>query len=434
VVSDRMVGPEGDVRQGSTADAVTADVARRLQVRLDRVLDRLHLDRTADPELLAGARRMRRDSETLLLLCGADPGARPAGPRGLGDLLDEVAGTAPLHVSLREVVAVQLQPDAALELLHVLGELVDHVATAHPGAGLTASARTQGWYAGDQGVVVELLVNSLRPTPGPPARPAVAEQLARRSRAGLELRRSEGASGPLLSVHCPPSALVVEESAWSSVAPLSAPLPDPLAPHGSGHTTNGNGHTNGHTNGHGNGNGNGHSTANGYASAVTGTFPGYRPSASSQVDELFGPLVHLPMEPADDRSSTPIFEAIASAWFREDQPDSAQPRRPDPLDPSQPIEPMDWETPHDREWRDATARMNRPDPLPSTPNGLPRRRPGDQLVPPRRRRADDGSVPGFERAERVPDRVRDRLSTYQRGLNQGRHRAPGTDRDEGSAW
>jgi hypothetical protein len=33
--------------------------------------------------------------------------------------------------------------------------------------------------------------------------------------------------------------------------------------------------------------------------------------------------------------------------------------------------------------------------------------------------------------ERVPDRVRDRLSTYQRGLNQGRHRAPGEEQD---AW
>ena len=138
---------------------------------------------------------------------------------------------------------------------------------------------------------------------------------------------------------------------------------------------------------------------------------------SSHVDELFGPMVDLPYQSTGEASGTPIFEAIASAWFREDQAAAAAPA-PDHHD----VEPLDWESPSDIEWRAAAARANQPEPLPSTPSGLPRRRPGNQLVPPPRSR----TAPADEPAERVPDRVRNRLSTYQRGLRQGRHRAPGT--------
>jgi hypothetical protein len=150
--------------------------------------------------------------------------------------------------------------------------------------------------------------------------------------------------------------------------------------------------------------------------------PAYSPSSSSQVDELFGPLLDLPLEPIDDRYATPIFEAIASAWFREDE-SGAGPGRAGP---------MDWKTPQDDEWREAAARAARSEPAPpTTSSGLPRRRPGDQLVPPPRsteRNGQNGSQHAGP-AERAPDRVRDRLSTYQRGLREGRHRAVGSEGD-----
>ncbi|MFD1516130.1 hypothetical protein [Pseudonocardia yunnanensis] len=147
-------------------------------------------------------------------------------------------------------------------------------------------------------------------------------------------------------------------------------------------------------------------------------------SSSPPVDELFGPLLDLPQEPMDDRFSTPIFEAIASAWFRDPEPEQDDDGSGGAVNGSGPV---DWESPSDREWREAAARAARPEAASgTTSSGLPRRRPGDQLVPPPRPQ-DPNPV-----TERVPDRVRERLATYQRGLRQGRHRAPGAE--EPDAW
>jgi hypothetical protein len=182
-------------------------------------------------------------------------------------------------------------------------------------------------------------------------------------------------------------------------------------PNRAGHGV-GNGAGNG---GNGNGNGNGYADPpSGYGdpfgspTSLTGpSMPAYQPSRSSGVDELFGPLLDLPIEPMDDRFATPIFEAIASVWFRDDEPAGNEP---------------DWETPNDAEWRAASERAaSEPQPESMTSTGLPRRRPGGQLVPPP---LSGRPVPVAGPAERVPDRVRDRLSTYQRGLRQGRHRNP----------
>jgi hypothetical protein len=132
-------------------------------------------------------------------------------------------------------------------------------------------------------------------------------------------------------------------------------------------------------------------------------------------------MVDLQQENVEDEDGTPIFAAIASAWFREDRTE------PEPAATAGSAGgPLDWETPSDTEWREAAARAAQPDPLPSTPSGLPRRRPGTQLVPPPRSQTPPSSEP----TERVPDRVRNRLSTYQRGLRQGRHRAPGPEAEQ----
>jgi hypothetical protein len=152
---------------------------------------------------------------------------------------------------------------------------------------------------------------------------------------------------------------------------------------------------------------NGYGDPFGSSSSLTGpSLPAYQPSRGSGVDELFGPLLDLPIEPMDDRFATPIFEAIASVWFRDDDPAGNEP---------------DWETPNDAEWRAASERaVSEPRPESLTATGLPRRRPGGQLVPPP---LSGRPAPVAGPTERVPDRVRDRLSTYQRGLRQGRHRS-----------
>jgi hypothetical protein len=167
--------------------------------------------------------------------------------------------------------------------------------------------------------------------------------------------------------------------------------------------------------------------------------PTFSSASSSPVDELFGPLLDLAHDPADELVATPIFEAIASAWFREDGTEGGGAQEgAGSRNGVATVDPPDWETPSDSEWRAAAARAARSEaeqaePLPLTATGLPRRRPGNQLVPPPR---SHGPGPEQGPSERVPDRVRERLSTYQRGLRQGRHRAdpPPSDPGDPAAW
>jgi hypothetical protein len=430
----------GDRRGG---DDAAAGVARRLQARLDRhiwLLERLHSEPLyPEPpglsELQDTARRMRRDTESLLLLAGEEPGTTSAGPRRLGDLVADAAALAeePRRVEVRPAPAALVEPAAAVEFVHVLAELVDHVTAVYPGAAIELLTRVE---PGNGGATVDALVEgAARHDPdglGGRRAAAAAEQLARRSRHGVTLRRPPGGppptgSGLVASVHCPPAAITVE-----APPPMPLPTPEPvvdrtglssLSAYEFGFDAGGlNGHAANGTNGSstpvpsaGGESGNG----NGRASVSFDDAPTYSPSSSWQVDELFGPLLDLPLEPIDDRYATPIFEAIASAWFREDE--AGAPGGSGPLD---------WQTPQDDEWREAAARAARPESeLPTTSSGLPRRRPGNQLVPPPRTTEPTGrnGTQHATPAERAPDRVRDRLSTYQRGLREGRHRAVGSE-------
>ncbi|OLT14365.1 hypothetical protein BJF78_02830 [Pseudonocardia sp. CNS-139] len=407
------------------------------------------------PELLDTGARMRSDTESLLLLTGHDPGVRATGPRRLDELMGDAAALLEEpRVAVGGAPDAMLGSAAALEFLHVLTEVVDHTATAHPAAHLEMVGRVESG-----GVTVDVLVD------GPPhadpdsaAASAAAEQLAQRSRHGIAVHRPLGGPPPsgaglVASVHCPPAAVTVTEpdvlNARTNPRNQAYPGLGNGLGNGSGNglgggldTASGNGLGNGLGNGplgnglglgswtgglgtgppNGNGLGNGHGNGNGHAPLDAPSAPAYSPSSSSQVDELFGPLLDLPLEPLDDRYATPIFEAIASAWFRAGE--TGRPAEGGPLD---------WETPQDSEWREAAARAARSDaePGPTTATGLPRRRPGNQLVPPPR---SQSGLPSGGAGERVPDRVRDRLSTYQRGLRQGRHRAPNEDVGGSEEW
>ena len=397
----------GPADRGDTRgrDDAAAGVARRLQARLDRQLwllerlqsEQLHPEPPGLPELQDTARRMRRDTESLLLLSGSEPGARSGGPRPLGDLVADAAAAAeePRRVDVRPAPSVLVAPAAAAEFVHVLAELVDHVTAVYPGARVELvshlESRADGPGTGGKGATVDAIVDgAARHDPdglGGRRAAAAAEQLARCSRHGIALRRPVGGppptgSGLVASVHCPPAAVTVQEppppppppprarvatgwrrTTWatSSWAPSSwavSPTVGPRAavsttavstaagPRMAGSTTagsrtagsttagsrTGGSRTAGSTNGNGNGIGNGRAAGGTNGSspppepsngAVRPSLsfdetPAYSPSSSSQVDELFGPLLDLPLEPIDDRYATPIFEAIASAWFRED--------------------------------------------------------------------------------------------------------------------
>jgi hypothetical protein len=462
------VGRQGSTRWPDRWDGVApqrpsgyeaaADVARRLRARLDRqlwLLDRMRTEQLYPepaglPDLVEASRRMQRDTESLLLLCGQEPGSRDNAPRRLSDLLSDAASAAeePHRVDVRHAPAATVSAGAATELLHVLAELVEDVTVVYPGAHLDVASRIES-----RALVVDVSVDG-----GPHHDPdgldgrgvaVVAEQLAQRSHYGISLHRPlAGAprtgSGPVASVHCPPAAITLD-------AEPASLLSDPLLTigHGgigslgngstqlgigSGLLSNGSGVADNGTGHFGDGSGSGLAdNGSGYfgngsgrpdvAPPVEPQEPMYSPSASSQVDELFGPLFDLPLEPLDDRYATPIFEAIASAWFRDPEPAAELEERGGQTNGD---DPLNWESPNDSEWQAAAARAARSDPEPVTPSGLPRRRPGNQLVPPPR---VQGTIPA---GERVPDRVRERLATYQRGLRQGRHRAPGSE--EPDAW
>ena len=148
--------------------------------------------------------------------------------------------------------------------------------------------------------------------------------------------------------------------------------------------------------------------------------PAYAPSggpvrsADDEADVLFGPLSSSLRDRMRESGPSPIYEAVASAWFIEG------PDTPGGDDGDGP--PADWSTPSDAEWRAATERAARPavEQYQSTAAGLPRRRPGTQMVAPPRH---GPPAPAAGPREREPERVRERLAVYQQGLERGRHRA-----------
>jgi hypothetical protein len=434
---------------------VSVDVLRRLRERVDRnvrLVDRMRADPLAPeppglPELIETARRMRHDAETLLLLAGIDGGPRPGAPVRLSALLDEAvdATEEPMRVDVRGGPNATVEPGAAIELLHVVAEVVDHVTAIHPGARIEVGCRIEA----TGGIAVEIrTASTTRYDPSGRRGMSAAARIAQQSRSGIVLRipppGPAGSGAPLATIHCPARAVSVDEPVYSPwphdesaydalgrpalggangalrqefgretelVTPAHGLPLGPSARRPSPRTTASAlfGEPTGPRNGR----------------DFPGDFPGMRP-----VDELFGPLGDLPVEHQPE--STPIYEAVASAWFREGAANAT-------VDGSV----ADWESPSDREWRAAAERAAHPhEDVTFTAEGLPRRRPGGRLVAPRRS-DEGGSVGGGVEgaharpaapADRVPDRVRERLATYQRGLRQGRHRAEPADPGDPTGW
>jgi signal transduction histidine kinase len=115
-----------------------------------------------------------------------------------------------------------------------------------------------------------------------------------------------------------------------------------------------------------------------------------------------------------DEFETPIFRAMLSRWFTEDAPEpevagpAAAPYAPPAADP--------WHSDADAGWQAAEA-LNSASPHELTAAGLPKRQPQAFLVP---GSAGGASINGRPRSAEV---ARERLSSFQRGVNRGRHEA-----------
>jgi len=392
-----------DKRSVAPVEDALLDVTQRLARRIDQQLTQLRRLRTQPIGADAGigelehlACRIRRDAGGLRLLCGADPGGPDASaqPRAVSDILAEVAPSSaePARVSVQTVPTATIEPRAAAELLHVLDEVVDG-ALAESDFEVTIGGRL-----GPAGLTLDVAIKG-------PRRPRqvteqVAEAMARRSAGGVQVHR--GVDGPYAIVLCPLRALTVPVEATTEIepAPVAGRRPDPFDqqhPAAAGTALFSLSHGNGRRGDNGNGNG---------RRGGEGRLPALQRLGA---DPLFGPL------PAMEPIGTPIYEAVASVWFVEDGFAAG-------TDGDAAVEPTAGEL----EWRAATERAAQIDSerIDTTASGLPRRRPGRQMVTPPLPRGGPARETGvLLPEERAPERVRHRLDDYQRGLRHGRHRA-----------
>ncbi|WIX93311.1 nitrate- and nitrite sensing domain-containing protein [Amycolatopsis sp. DG1A-15b] len=134
-----------------------------------------------------------------------------------------------------------------------------------------------------------------------------------------------------------------------------------------------------------------------------------------------------PPAPAPDRSeTTPIFDEMLSAWFREDKPAAEEePAAASPEAP--PEERRSWDFASDENFRTVQERT-KAEPTAFTDAGLPRRRRGEQLLPGSATASGPAATPKPAPARpdlpvRDPAEVRGRLSSFQQGVSRGRRQA-----------
>ncbi|MHC1558782.1 sensor histidine kinase [Actinomycetospora sp. C-140] len=152
-------------------------------------------------------------------------------------------------------------------------------------------------------------------------------------------------------------------------------------------------------------NGNGHARNGGAANGANGANGAAAPGRA--VPERLPGRAGTPR-----RERTPIYDEVASAWFRE-APPSAGP------------DDAEWaSTSGDEGWRAAAATADALDAGTSaggtTESGLPRRRPRAQLVPGAARTAAAGPGEGAAGPRRSAEAIRGRLASYQQGVADGR--------------
>ncbi|MET8852200.1 nitrate- and nitrite sensing domain-containing protein [Amycolatopsis sp. NPDC004625] len=130
-----------------------------------------------------------------------------------------------------------------------------------------------------------------------------------------------------------------------------------------------------------------------------------------------------PPAPAPDRSeTTPIFDEMLSAWFREDKPAVSE-EEPAASEEVPPEERRSWDFASDENFRTVQERT-KAEPTAFTEAGLPRRRRGEQLLPgsatPAIPSAPEPAAPRPDLPVRDPQDVRSRLSNFQQGVTRGR--------------
>jgi signal transduction histidine kinase len=390
------------------------NLSRRSQSLVERqlrLIDELELGEQ-DADRLAAlfrldhlATRMRRNGENLLVLAGAELRQRSGEPVPILDVLRAAVS----EIEDYQRVTVQ-PPDRAMiagravnDIVHLVAELLDNATSySDPESHVTLSARMTD-YGGlvieicDEGTGIpraRLVEINQRLAAPPPVDVSVSRQmglfvvgkLASRHGITVELMSADG-SGLTVTVTLPPELIgdgsgvvgVIDDRPFTP----QLPAPDEIL-----------------------------------RNAEPPPLPRRQPAYVSSIPHSDG-ILDSPAAAAATTFDTPIFNAMLSKWFTE-RPEPALPMPPAAASAPVANGPAHdgWESEADAGWRAADV-ASTPVPEEVTAAGLPKRRPGAFLVP--------GSVAPSVAPQPSPagarsaDSVRDRMSSFQRGLSLGRH-------------
>ncbi|SEF34262.1 Histidine kinase-, DNA gyrase B-, and HSP90-like ATPase [Amycolatopsis pretoriensis] len=132
-----------------------------------------------------------------------------------------------------------------------------------------------------------------------------------------------------------------------------------------------------------------------------------------------------PKRAPDPSETTPIFDEMLSAWFREDKPAAPEEPVAQEAEPAVAEEVRSWDFASDENFRTVQA-VTKSEPTAFTDKGLPRRRRGEQLLPGSATPTPPAPAPAPARSDlpvRDPADVRGRLSSFQQGVTRGRQQA-----------
>jgi signal transduction histidine kinase len=387
------------------------NLSRRSQSLVERqlrLIDELELGEQ-DADRLAAlfrldhlATRMRRNGENLLVLAGAELRQRSGEPVPILDVLRASVSEIEDYqrVTVQPPDRAKIAGRAVNDIVHLVAELLDNATSySDPESHVTLSARMTD-YGGlvieicDEGTGIpraRLVEINQRLSAPPPVDVSVSRQmglfvvgkLASRHGITVELMSADGA-GLTVTVALPPELVAGSDVAGAiddrSFAP-QLPAPD------------------------------------GLLRSEPPPLPRRQPAYVSSIPQSDG-FLDNPAAAAANTLDTPIFNAMLSKWFTERQ----EPALPMPdavyATAAQDNPAYDgWESEADAGWQAADV-ANTPIAEEVTAAGLPKRRPGAFLVP--------GSVGPSVTAQpssagRSADSVRDRMSSFQRGLSLGRH-------------
>jgi signal transduction histidine kinase len=464
----------------ATYAGVFVNLSRRSQGLVQRqlqLLERLERDEE-DADQLATlfqldhlATRMRRNNENLMVLSGGDVGRRSQRPTGLADLLR--ASVSEIEQYQRVVLlpppAVEVVGYAVGDLVRLVAELLDN-ATAFSAPDTRVTIASHAFEDGslciavhDDGIgMTQAELDEANAKLADAGADVAVSSLSRRmglfvvgrlaGRHGIEVRLNSGQDKPGVraTVTVPADVIILSDA---------PPEPKRVKPAGNGTSLLAPFSLNGQANGvPANGRGNGH--ANGVIRSGLTPSPLPKPEPEPPVADEHRPLPRRspggkmpgprPSEPArglftpardtdagdwwtDDTAveeTTPIFDEMASAWFRAvtepapatEQPvDSTEHQPPSQDDQQSAGDP--WNFAADSGF-DAARAASTAEPSDFTSGGLPRRSPRQHLVP---GSAAPGANAGPPRHGRDADDMRNRLSEYRQGVRRARDHRHGVE-------